>query len=96
MKKTITLTAIIISLLIIFEVTNFGQSLLLFLLAGVIPGTNIALPATTVLIGIIVTLCLVIISIALFNATRIISSNRLTRHHIATKKRMPHRRFSHI
>jgi hypothetical protein len=43
MKKTITIIAIILSLLLILDSLNFAQAIMMFLLAGVIPGTNIAI-----------------------------------------------------
>lgn len=42
MKKTITIVCITLSLLLILDSFNFSQMLVMFLLAGVIPGTNIA------------------------------------------------------
>ena len=43
MKKFIATSFIIASLIIILDSVNFGHALMMFLLAGVIPGTNIAL-----------------------------------------------------
>lgn len=45
MKKTITITLISLSALIILDSLNAGQALMMFFLAGVIPGTNIAIDA---------------------------------------------------
>lgn len=45
MKKTITITLTILSLLIILDSLNAGQALMVFFLAGVIPGTNVAIDA---------------------------------------------------
>lgn len=43
MKKTITITLTIFSLLLILDSFNFGHALMMFYLAGVIPGTNVAI-----------------------------------------------------
>lgn len=45
MKKAVIIISSIGSLLIILESLNAGNSLTLFLLAGVVPGTNIRIPA---------------------------------------------------
>ena len=49
MRKAIIITCLILSGLIILDSFNTGQVLIMFLLAGVIPGTNIALSATTMM-----------------------------------------------
>lgn len=49
MKNTITVIAIILSLLLILDSFNFGHALMVFYLAGVIPGTNIAIDAARML-----------------------------------------------
>lgn len=43
MKKTIAIIFTLLSLLIILDSVNFGHALMMFLLAGVIPGTNITM-----------------------------------------------------
>jgi hypothetical protein len=43
MKKFITISFIIASLYIILDSINFGYAIMMFLLAGVIPGTNITM-----------------------------------------------------
>jgi len=49
MKKIITTIITIFSLLIILDSFNFSHALMMFYLAGVIPGTNIALGAAQML-----------------------------------------------
>lgn len=49
MKKTITTILTIFSLLLILDSFNFGHALMMFYLAGVIPGTNIAIDAARML-----------------------------------------------
>ncbi len=43
MKKTITILLIVASLLIILDSIHFGDALIMFLFAGIIPGTNLQL-----------------------------------------------------
>jgi len=43
MKKVITIFCLAASLLIILDSMNFGDALVLFLFAGVVPGTNFQL-----------------------------------------------------
>ena len=47
MRKSIIITCLILSGLIILDSLNAGHILVMFLLAGVVPGTNIALSAST-------------------------------------------------
>lgn len=49
MKKTITYLLIIASLVIILDSLNAGHALFMFFLAGVIPGTSIAINASNML-----------------------------------------------
>jgi len=49
MKKTIAITLTIFSLLIILDSFNFGHAVMMFYLAGVIPGTNVILDGTQML-----------------------------------------------
>lgn len=49
MRKAIIIACLILSGLIILDSFNIGHVLMMFLLAGVIPGTNIALSATTMM-----------------------------------------------
>lgn len=49
-KKTLTILLTVFSSIIILDTLNFGHVIALFLLAGVIPGTNISLDADTMLI----------------------------------------------
>lgn len=49
MKKALTILFLSLSILIILDSLNAGHALFMFLLAGVIPGTNIAISANTML-----------------------------------------------
>ena len=43
MKKNIAIIFTLLSLLLILDSVNFGHALMMFLLAGVIPGTNMTI-----------------------------------------------------
>ena len=49
MRKTIITLCLIFSGIIILDSLNAGHALAMFLLAGIIPGTNAAISATTML-----------------------------------------------
>ncbi|MGV9001572.1 MAG: hypothetical protein ACOH18_01280 [Candidatus Saccharimonadaceae bacterium] len=49
MKKTLTILLISLSAYMIFDSANAGHALVMFFLAGVIPGTNIAIEADRML-----------------------------------------------
>ena len=49
MKKTAAIILTALSLLMILDSFNFGHALMMFLLAGVIPGTNIAIDGARML-----------------------------------------------
>jgi len=49
MKKTIAIILTIFSLLLILDSFNFGHALMMFYLAGVIPGTNVAIDGAQML-----------------------------------------------
>lgn len=49
MKRFITITTLTLSALIILDTLDAGHALMMFLLAGIIPGTNITLSATQTL-----------------------------------------------
>lgn len=60
MKNALSTLFIALSLVIFFDVVNAGQALMLFLLAGVIPGTNIVISATQMLEMVMLLLGLVV------------------------------------
>lgn len=49
MKKTVTIILLALSAIIILDSLNAGHALFMFLLAGVIPGTNITISAASML-----------------------------------------------
>lgn len=51
MRKTIIITSLILSGIMILDSMDAGHVLMMFLLAGIIPGTNIAISAQTMMEG---------------------------------------------
>lgn len=49
MKKSITIVCIIFSALLILDSMNAGHALTMFLLAGIVPGTDVIVSANTML-----------------------------------------------
>jgi len=49
MKKTLTIILLILSIIMILDSLNAGHALVMFFLAGVIPGTNITIGASQML-----------------------------------------------
>ncbi len=49
MKKVVTIISLILSALLILDTMNAGHALMMFLFAGVIPGTNSSISADTML-----------------------------------------------
>lgn len=52
MKKTFTIIFIVFSALLILDSMNAGHALTMFILAGIVPGTNIIVNANTMLTSI--------------------------------------------
>ncbi len=49
MKKTITITSLILSAVLILDSMNVGAALVMFVIAGQVPGTSTSLDANTLL-----------------------------------------------
>lgn len=49
MKKTITITSLILSAMLILDSMNAGSALVLFIIAGQIPGTQLSIDAGSML-----------------------------------------------
>lgn len=60
MKKTLSIVFICLSALLILDSANFGHALMLFVLAGIVPGTNLVMSPSqmlelfSLLIGIVI------------------------------------------
>ncbi|MFZ2125210.1 MAG: hypothetical protein WA087_00305 [Candidatus Saccharimonadales bacterium] len=50
MKKTVIITVALLGTVLILNSNQFGYSLVLFLLAGIIPGTNISFTPTQMMV----------------------------------------------
>jgi len=50
MKKAAIITIALVGTILILNLTRFGYSLILFLLAGIIPGTDISLTPTQMMV----------------------------------------------
>ena len=95
MRKAIITTCLIGSGLIILGQFNAFESLVIFLIAGVVPGTNYAIPYQAML--------LITMSIAMFiifritaNETTVKSLRTRMEKPIRRKKQLPKRRYSEI
>lgn len=94
MRKNIIFSCILASMLIILGQFNFFEALMLFFLAGIIPGTHYRIPSNLMFFLIIACISLVItwlLSSRLigFFHERLLPSNK-------TKDHLPKRRFSEI
>lgn len=84
MKKAAVITIVLVGSVYILNLTQFGYSLVLFLLAGIIPGTNISFTPTqmmvlmTILGGMVVYWSFVLPTIRKYSTTNI-KSKRSTR-----------------
>lgn len=96
MKKAIIIAAIAGICLAIFIASGVLDSLVLFLLVGVIPGTDYSVPSSVMLfiiIGILWLITFRFIAIELFYAYM---NKQAKKQKTTHKKRMPKRRFSQI
>lgn len=91
MRKAILIFCLAGSGLIILGLFNFFESLLVFLVAGVIPGTNYALPYQAMLI-----LIITLMSLVIFRTTIGDVKSRITKNTEIRKKHLPKRRYSQI
>lgn len=97
MKKVATIAGIGILGLIILAKSGVFDALLIFLLAGQIPGTHVAVPSTLMLLTIISIVWLVIFRVTAIEATHAVSTKRSAKRHVEQrKKRMPKRRYSRV
>lgn len=92
MRKLIIISCISASLFIIALQFGFFSALALFLLAGIIPGTNYALSPNSMFVLVTIISLIVIFRIVWTSRYKRIFVTRLTMH----KKRLPKRRFSEI
>lgn len=96
MKQRALIAGSIVILFLALSESGVLNALLIFLLVGAIPGTNLSLPA-----GFMLTLCGAVALIVTFRYTAVslieeLALRRLTRKHVAYRERMPKRRFRQI
>ncbi len=95
MRKTIITTCLVASLIIIVDSARIGYILLIFLLSGIIPGTNLLVPPNVMLagFGVITTIILLSIFVSMVNSLQ--NNKNITTQHVI-KSRSNLRRFSNI
>ena len=96
MKKALITAGIVIVTSITLVKSGILDSLLIFLLAGQIPGTKYSVPSSFMLLAIISILWLVVLRFAGLEATRSITTRRAAARKTASKKHMPKRRYAQI
>lgn len=93
MRKVVVFTLLGLVVFAILTESGVFEALALFLLAGVVPGTNISIPSGVMMLVLIGIAWLVFIR---FIVTDIIAKLRHLRRDTQRKKRLPKRRFSQI
>lgn len=91
MKKFVTSFVAVVLLLSILK-GSFSNQLMLFLLAGVVPGTNVELSPTVMMVSYI----FVTLVIAIYVSYEHYLTSRNVKKIISRKSRLPRRRYSHI
>jgi hypothetical protein len=94
MKKIAIITLLVIASLIIFLKSGILDSLMLFVLAGVIPGTSYAVPSTFMLLLITCVMWLLIFNLLPFDLLR--SEPAKSKKKVAAKKTLPKRRYKQV
>jgi len=90
MKKTITIASLIGSLLLILDSVHASHWLVLFFLAGVIPGTDIRIPATDALAANATAITIIMLRLTVWPTARTLFFPPHTTVN-PTKKHTPHR-----
>ena len=96
-KKTATIIGLVVLATVVLVKSGTLDALVVFLLAGQIPGTNYAIPSTLMLLGIVCILWLLIFRFTAIELVNSASTKRSAKKHVQQrKKRMPKRRFNQI
>lgn len=74
MKKTLTITFIILSAILILDSMDAAHALAMFLLAGIIPGTNVVMSATVMLEFFALLLGFVLARVCIYTGRAIVSA----------------------
>ena len=98
MKKAIITACIIGSLLIILAQLGFFEAMMMFWLAGVIPGTSYSIPSNIMYGLLLACISIIIIHLMRHRLFRFFFDHapKTTPRHSLHKKRLPKRRFSQI
>jgi hypothetical protein len=96
MKKAIILTVLASFGLIVLLNSGIFESLVLFLLAGIIPGTNYAIPSSIMLLCIVSIVWLILFRFMAIEAYIVYINKRSAKKTALHKKRMPKRRFEQV
>ncbi|MDB5186882.1 MAG: hypothetical protein JWM07_354 [Candidatus Saccharibacteria bacterium] len=96
MKKIIYILIVAIFSFILASETGLFEALFMFFLLGIVPGTQIVIPANIMLLMISAVICIILF----YQTARTILHNILSRHAIQQKStnnsRLPKQRFSEI
>jgi Na+-transporting NADH:ubiquinone oxidoreductase subunit NqrB len=96
MKKIIIVACLASLGMLILIKSGMIESLVLFLLVGIIPGTNYAIPSSVMLMAIFSILWLLVIRFAALELFYMFIDRRTISQKTTHKKRMPKRRYSQI
>lgn len=86
MKKTIIVLCLVGSALIILDTINAAESLLLFLFAGIVPGTDIRISPIAMMVAFLVAIAIVILRLTVWSSLRPSLINTPAKHTIHTKR----------
>ena len=96
MKKTIIIACLASLGLVILIKSGVIESLVLFLLVGLVPGTNYAVPSSVMLLAIFSILWLLVVRFAAVELFYLFLDKRASMPQSNHKKHMPKRRYSQI
>ena len=96
MKKKVALAACIVLTFVGLNNSGVFDAMIAFLLVGAIPGTTYSLPPAVMLALSLIALWALAVRYAALPLLTFIKIERLARHHIARKERLPKRRFHQV
>jgi hypothetical protein len=96
MKKNIIIACLASLGVVILIKSGMIESLVLFLLVGIVPGTNYVVPSSVMLMAIFSVVWLLIIRFAAVELFYMFIDKRTAAQKTSHKKRMPKRRYSEI
>ena len=77
MKKTIITICIVGSLMIFLDSVNFGQGILLFLFAGVIPGTNMIISPEDMMAATATAITIIVLRLTIWQSIKSLAFHQL-------------------